>query len=66
MLSPNLYDFGSEFIMEGKFDRVLIRPVSSLFQVIFENFRIESLQEIATGIGVMIWAGAEIPHTTGP
>jgi ABC-2 type transport system permease protein len=57
ILSPNLYDFGSEFIMEGKFDRVLIRPVGSLFQVIFENFRIESFQEIITGVGVMIWAG---------
>ena len=57
VLSPNLYDFGSEFIMEGKFDRVLIRPVNSLFQVMFENFRIESFQEIVTGIGVMIWAG---------
>jgi ABC-2 type transport system permease protein len=57
VLSPNLYDFGSEFIMEGKFDRVLVRPVASLFQVIFENFRIESFQEIICGVIIVIWTG---------
>jgi ABC-2 type transport system permease protein len=30
--------------------------VSSLFQVLFETFRIESLQEVATGIFCMWWA----------
>ena len=51
VLSVNLYEFGNEYIMEGKFDRVLIRPVSSLFQVLFENFRIESFQEVIVGSG---------------
>ena len=60
VLSPNLYDFGSEFIMEGKFDRVLIRPVGSLFQVIFENFRIESIQEIVTGVAIVILAALRL------
>ena len=35
VLSMNLYEFGSTYIMEGKFDRVLLRPISSLFQVLF-------------------------------
>jgi ABC-2 type transport system permease protein len=56
VISPNLYDFGNNFIIEGKFDRVLLRPLSSLFQVIFETFRIESLQEVATGVFCMVWA----------
>ncbi len=56
VISPNLYDFGNNFIIEGKFDRVLLRPVSSLFQVLFETFRIESLQEVATGLFCIIWA----------
>jgi ABC-2 type transport system permease protein len=56
ILSVNLYEFGNEYIMEGKFDRVLIRPVDSLFQVLFENFRIESFQEVCTGLGVVIYA----------
>jgi ABC-2 type transport system permease protein len=56
VLSLNLYDFGNNYIIEGKFDRVLLRPVSSLFQVLFEAFRIESTQEIATGIFCIWWA----------
>ena len=56
VVSLNLYDFGNNYIIEGKFDRVLLRPVSSLFQVLFETFRIESLQEVATGVFCMWWA----------
>ncbi|HYL69384.1 MAG TPA: ABC-2 family transporter protein, partial [Candidatus Limnocylindria bacterium] len=56
VISLNLYDFGNNYIIEGKFDRVLLRPVSSLFQVLFETFRIESLQEVATGTFCMWWA----------
>jgi ABC-2 type transport system permease protein len=56
IISLNLYDFGNNYIIEGKFDRILLRPISSLFQVLFETFRIESLQEVATGIFCMAWA----------
>ena len=56
VISLNLYDFGNNYIIEGKFDRVLLRPVSSLFQVVFETFRIESLQEVVTGTFCMWWA----------
>src|ERR1700734_1732181 len=56
IISLNLYEFGNNFIIEGKFDRVLLRPVSSLFQVMFETFRIESFQEVATGTFCMAWA----------
>ncbi|MGH8678148.1 MAG: ABC transporter permease, partial [Burkholderiales bacterium] len=50
VVSLNIYDFGSSYIIEGKFDRVLLRPVSTLFQVLFEAFRIESLHEVAVGL----------------
>lgn len=56
VLSLNLYDFGNNYIIEGKFDRVLLRPVSSLFQVLFETFRLESFQEVATGTFCMWWS----------
>ena len=56
VVSLNLYEFGNNYIIEGKFDRVLLRPISSLFQVIFEAFRIESLHEVLTGIAVVWWA----------
>lgn len=64
VISLNLYNFGNNYIIEGKFDRVLLRPVSSLFQVLFETFRIESLQEVATGIFCM-WRGSRISACCG-
>src|SRR5690349_2668761 len=53
VISWNLYDFSEIYVIEGKFDRVLLRPVSTLFQVIFEKFRLESLQEVVTGLAVV-------------
>jgi ABC-2 type transport system permease protein len=55
VLSMNLYEFGNTQIMEGKFDRVLLRPVNSLFQVLFETFRVESFFEAFTGVGIVLW-----------
>ena len=60
VISVNLYEFGNNYIIEGKFDRVLLRPVSSLFQVLFETFRIESLQEVATGVYCMWWGSRSL------
>jgi len=53
VVSWNLYEFGELYIIEGRFDRVLLRPVYTLFQVIFEKFRLESLQEVVTGCLVL-------------
>lgn len=60
VLSLNLYEFGATYIMEGKFDRVLLRPISSLFQVLFEVFRIESFHEVVLGTIVVVWAGRRL------
>jgi len=60
IISLNLYNFGNNYIIEGKFDRVLLRPVSSLFQVLFEQFRIEALQEVATGVFCVVWAARQL------
>lgn len=60
VLSLNLYEFGNQYIMEGKFDRVLLRPISSLFQVLFEVFRLESIQEIVTGTFLVWWSSRHL------
>lgn len=60
VISLNLYDFGNNYIIEGKFDRVMLRPISTLFQVLFEQFRVESMQEIATGFFCMWYASREL------
>ena len=53
MVSWNLYEFGDIYIIQWRFDRILLRPIDTLFQVIFEKFRIESLQEVVTGLLVV-------------
>jgi ABC-2 type transport system permease protein len=53
VVSWNLYEFGDLYIIEGRFDRIMLRPVDTLFQVLFEKFRLESLQEVVTGVVVV-------------
>jgi ABC-2 type transport system permease protein len=53
VVSWNLYQFGDIYIIQGRFDRIMLRPVHTLFQVLFEKFRLESLQEVITGIFVV-------------
>jgi ABC-2 type transport system permease protein len=54
MVSINLYYFSEHYLVEGKFDRVLLRPVHSLFQIVFEQFRLEALGDVALGLFLMI------------
>lgn len=53
IISWNLYEFGDIYIIQGRFDRILLRPVDTLFQILFEKFRLESLQEVLTGVAVV-------------
>jgi ABC-2 type transport system permease protein len=62
VVSWNLYEFGDIYIIQGRFDRLLLRPVNTLFQVLFEKFRIESLQEVVTGLLVLYLASARLGH----
>jgi ABC-2 type transport system permease protein len=66
VLSWNLYMFPDRYLIEGRFDRVLVRPVSSVFQVLFEAFRLESLQETFTGSVAVIWAAHRLALSWGP
>ncbi|MDE3168967.1 MAG: ABC-2 family transporter protein [Acidobacteriota bacterium] len=65
IVASNLYNFGNDYIIEGKFDRILLRPISSLFQILFETFRLEAVQGIATGIFCMWWASSRL-HVAWP
>lgn len=53
MVSINLYYFSDNYIVQGKFDRVLLRPVHSLFQILFEQFRLEALGDTVLGLFVI-------------
>jgi ABC-2 type transport system permease protein len=56
VFSWNLWMFPDRYLIEGRFDRILLRPVSSVFQVLFESFRLESLESIVTGLVAVFWA----------
>ncbi len=60
MLSINLYYFGQTYIVEGKFDRILLRPLNSLFQILFEQFRLESLGDVALGVFLILTCAARL------
>lgn len=60
LTSVNLYRFSEAFIIQGKFDRVLLRPVGTLGQVMFESFNVAGLNEIVIGTAVMLYAGARL------
>lgn len=60
LVSVNFYGFSNTYIIGGKFDRVLLRPVNSLVQVMFESFNVSGLNEIALGTAVMIYAGMKL------
>jgi ABC-2 type transport system permease protein len=66
VLSWNLYLFSDRYLIEGRFDRVLVRPVNSVFQVLFESFRLESLQESVTGLAAVAWASRRLGLSFGP
>jgi ABC-2 type transport system permease protein len=60
VFSWNLWMFPDRYLIEGRFDRVLLRPVSSIFQVLFESFRLESLESAVTGVVAVVWSSRRL------
>ena len=65
LTSVNLYRFSDAFIIEGKFDRVLLRPLNTLAQVLLESFNVSGFNEIFLGLGLMIYAGMKLQLAWG-
>jgi ABC-2 type transport system permease protein len=65
LVSINLYRFAERYIADGNFDRVLLRPVNNLAQVLFEQFNVSGLNELVLGVGVMVYAGSRLDLTLG-
>jgi len=54
MIAINLYYFSETYIIMGRFDQVLLRPLNSLFQILFEKFRLESAGEAVLGLVIVV------------
>jgi ABC-2 type transport system permease protein len=59
-ISINLYYFSDSYIVQGKFDRVLLRPVNPLFQILFEQLRLESLGDTVLAVLITAYAAARM------
>jgi ABC-2 type transport system permease protein len=62
----NLWDLSEEYIVEGRLDRVLLRPLPPLFQVIFEKTYLEEVSNILVGIGLILYATKGLHLAWGP
>ncbi|EIT84653.1 ABC transporter permease [Fictibacillus macauensis ZFHKF-1] len=59
----NIWDFTDRYIVKGEMDRILTRPIHSLFQIILERMELESLFGAVTGIVIMIVSASQL-HLT--
>ncbi len=65
LCAVNLYRFADAFIIEGRFDRVLLRPLNTLAQVLLESFNISAFNEMGLGLALMIYAGRKLSLSWG-
>lgn len=56
----NIWDFTDRYIVKGEMDRILTRPIHSLFQIILERMELESLFGVITGLGIMFYSGNKL------
>ncbi|UOE95037.1 ABC-2 family transporter protein [Alkalihalobacillus sp. LMS39] len=59
----NIWDFNERYIVKGEMDRILTRPIHSLFQIILERMELESLFGVITGIAIMVYAAMHLDLT---
>jgi ABC-2 type transport system permease protein len=52
----NFYMFSDKYIVQGELDRLLLRPLSSLFQLILEGISFDFLADLTLGIAVLSYA----------
>ena len=60
MFFSNLIQLGRFYILDGNFDRVLLRPLPPLFQIIIERLDIGSFSTLAMGIGALLYAATKL------
>ncbi len=55
-LFSNIYYLANDYIVEGNLDRILLRPVNSLYQIYTQKVELEDLSDIFLGIGILIYS----------
>lgn len=64
--ADGFYWFADKYIRRGEMDRILLRPINPLFQILLENFSLEFLGELALGLAVLAISGSSLEFRPGP
>ena len=65
LVSVNLYGFSEQYIIEGDFDRILLRPINPLAQILCSSFGAGGFNELVLGGAVTVYAGTRLGLTPG-
>jgi ABC-2 type transport system permease protein len=66
VLFSNLLELSERYIIEGNFDRLLLRPLGSFFQVITERVHLEESPTVILGLVMAVWAAGKMHlHLSG-
>lgn len=50
-----LYAVGSRYVVDGELDRVLLRPLSPLLQILLDQVHLGAWPQVAWGLGAIAW-----------
>lgn len=62
----NLLELSDKYIIEGNFDRILLRPLNSFFQLVTERIYWEESSTIIVGLSMMSYALSRLGLALGP
>ena len=62
----NLLELSDKYIIEGNFDRILLRPLDSFFQLVTERIYWEESSTIIVGLSMMSYALSRLGLDLGP
>lgn len=62
----NFYQFSDKYLVGGEMDRLLMRPLSSLFQLVMEGIAFDFIADLLLGVLVVAYAWPHIGLTLTP
>lgn len=62
-LFNHLFDVPEKYVLQGELDRVLTRPLNSLFQVVVETMNLELMLGAIPGLAIMFYSAGELGLT---
>lgn len=61
----NVYNLGEEFVVKGKLDRLLLRPLNPLFQVYAGDVSDNNISKFIANIALIIYAASQLSLSIG-